>query len=354
MKTTAEPLDTLPAVETSAGSAENVTEAREPHAASPHIEVRYLTPSELGIWDALVDASPQGSAFSRTWWLKAVGGKVRLLGYFKDGRLLGGVPLYFEKRFGMTLCTMPKLTQTLGPILAPLNGRHVNAEWEEAEILTDLAKALAEQPVFFQAFHPSLQNWCPFYWKGFKQTSRLTNILDLRDLDQVWAGMAHRVRRAVRSAERAGLKVIECEPEAVWYAEEKTFAQQNMKVPHSIDYLRRLHRAAKEQGAGACFAAVDELQRVHAAMFLIWDPKRTYAVALGSDPEFRLRGSAALLVWRTVEFAARHSPVYDFAGSMLQPVELFLRSFGTTRIPYSWIMKFPLWLQIYLTCRGKL
>ncbi|HZP63076.1 MAG TPA: GNAT family N-acetyltransferase [Terriglobales bacterium] len=328
--------------------------ASEHGNGSRNAELRYLRPDELSVWDAFVDKSPQGSVFSRSWWLHAIGGRVRILAYFVGGQLLAGMPLYFDRRYGLEVCTMPKLTQTLGPIMAPVNGRHVNAAWEEMEILSTFAKSLSQYSIVFQAFHPSLQNWCPFYWNGFTQTSRATHIIDLSCIDKVWSGMAHRTRRGVRNAERSGVKVTTCDPDQAWAAEQKTFALQGMKVPHTVDYLRGLYDAAKAHNGGECFAAVDAQRRVHAASFMVWDQNRCYAITMGGDPELRGRGSTSLLVWHMLQFAAGKSPIFDFTGSMLQPVELFLRSFGTTQMHYNWIMKFPLPVRLYLTMRHKI
>ena len=321
---------------------------------TPAAEVRYLRSEEFSAWDNFVDKSPQGSVFSHTWWLSALGGSIRILGYFKKAQLLAGMPLYFEKRHGIELCTMPKLTQTLGPLLRPADGRHVNAAWQEMEILSAFAKKLVKQSIVFQAFHPSLQNWSPFYWNGFTQTSRATHIINLDSIDNIWAGMGQRTRRGVRQAEKNGIRITTCSPEDVWLAEQKTFGIQHMKVPHTVEFLRRLYDVAKNNNAGECFAAVDSERRIHAACFAVWDHHRFYAIAMGGDPELRGRGSTSLLVWHMLQFASGKAPIFDFTGSMLQPVELFLRSFGTTQVPYMWIMKFPTWLRMYLTMRGKI
>lgn len=316
--------------------------------------LRYLEPGEFALWDKLVDASPQGSPFARSWWLRAVGGDVRILTYFKDSHLVAGIPLYSEKRFGVTVFTMPKLTQVLGPVMAPLNGRRVNASWEEMEILSAFAAELSKKRIFFQAFHPSVQNWSPFYWNGFRQTSRATQVLDLRQPDKLWAGMAKAARRHIRKAEHLGLTVQPCSAEVVWQAEQKTFARQHLPMPHSMEYLGSLYRAAKDNDGGECLAAIDGEQNVHSAGFMIWDHTRAYAIATGSDPELRVSGATSLLLWHMIQMAAQRAPVIDFAGSMMQPVELFQRSFGAAQVPYSWIMKFPVGLRLYLTLRGKL
>jgi len=317
--------------------------------------LRYLRPDELTtIWDALVDISPQGSPFVRSWWLNAIGGTVKVLGYFKGGSLIAGIPLYSEKRFGITVYTMPKLTQTLGPVLASSPGKQVAALWQEMEVLSAFAKELAKFRVFFQAFHPSLHNWSPFYWNGFSQTSRATQVLDLTAPDKLCERMAKGARRHIRKAERHGIVIEPCSPDELWQAEEKSFLRQGMKVPHSVEYLRRLQEAAAANNAGGSFAAFDGQRRMHCACFAVWDRNRAYTVASGADPELRDSGAHSLLTLYLARLAADKSPVLDFAGSMLQPVELFLRSFGAVQMPYNWVMKFPLWVNLYLVARHKI
>ena len=316
--------------------------------------LRYLSGAEVSLWDELVTISPQGSPFTRPWWLRAVGGRVRILGYFKDGHLVAGIPLYFEKRFGVTLCTLPKLTQTLGPVLAPFEGRDSKAHSEEMHILDAFADELAKQRVFFQAFHPSLHNWSPFYWRGFTQTTRATKVIDVQSPNKLFENLSNVARRNIRKAERQGIQLNICSPARVWEAESKTFERQKLKVPHSLEYLQRLYRSAKEMGCGECFEAVDRDGRLHSASFMIWDPKRAHFLVSGGDPELRTHGANSLLLWHMIEFAATKTQVIDFSGSMLQPVESFMRDFGTRQVPYMWVMKFPLPLKLYLVARGKI
>src|SRR6202011_5104370 len=98
--------------------------------------LRYLAAEEYPAWDALVEASPQGSVFCRSWWLQATSGDVRVLGYFpRNGNLAAGMPLYFERRFGLKVCAMPKLTQTWGVVMHRLSGTVEQIKCREMEIL---------------------------------------------------------------------------------------------------------------------------------------------------------------------------------------------------------------------------
>ena len=104
--------------------------------------LHYLTADEYPMWDELVESSLQGSLFCRSWWLKATGNDVRVLAQFDNGRLIAGIPLHFKKRLGLTICTMPKLTQTWGVVIKPFVGEGVKAASREMGILRIFADHL--------------------------------------------------------------------------------------------------------------------------------------------------------------------------------------------------------------------
>ena len=322
---------------------------------SPREGLHYLEADERANWDALVEISPQGSLFCKSWWLEALGGEIRILGYYESGRLIAGIPLYFERRMGVKVCRMPQLTQTWGVVIEPLPGKRVNAAAHEMKILGTFARRLAEERAFIQSFHPSNQNWLPFYWNGFTQTTRFTYVIDdLQDLGRVWDGLEQNSRTKIRKAQRLGLGVKKCGPEAVFNASLQSFERQNKHHPYTREQLERLFDSARENDAGECFAAVDPEGGVHDAVLLVWDSKRTYFLAGGGDSNLRNSGGGSLLVWHCLQFAASRSRIFDFEGSMLEPVESFFRSFGATQVAYNRIMKFPAWLRAGLCLAGKM
>lgn len=313
-----------------------------------------LSQEELPLWDALVEDSPQCSVFAKSWWLRAACGEARVLGYFEPGRLIAGLPLYYERRFGIRMCRMPMLTQTLGVAIRPLPGKKVAREARETNILEAIAERLAQEPIFIQAFHPSIQNWLSFYWRGFTQTTHYTYVLDdLSSLPAIWDGVDKDRRGNIRKARRLGLTVKECGPEAVYHAAQASFERQGLKCPYSLEYLSRLYEAARARNAGVCMAAQDGCGKVHAAEFFAWDEKRGYRLAGGHDPALGSSGGAVLLVWTLIEFAATRTAVFDFEGSMRKPIEASFRSFGATRVGYHRIVKMPGWLRAGLSIAGR-
>ncbi len=320
------------------------------------IEVRYITEDEMPLWDDLVDRSPQGSLFCRSWWIKAsCGTNFKILGCFKGGGLVAGIPLHFVRYGPFKVCRMPKLSQTWGPVLQPMKGRYASRLSHEMELLQSLADRLRRIPIFFQCFHYNLPNWLPFYWAGFRQTTVFTYILDdISDDELLWSGVRRNVRKNIRKAERASITISRAEPTDVLALCNKTFARQRMRPPFPRELLFSLVRQARKRKAGECFAAVDREGRKHAAALLVWDRRYAYTIAGGADPELWNSGANTLLYWSLVRFARDRSKGFDFEGSNLQHVERFFRAFGARQQPFNRIIKAPLPGRMALTAIGKL
>ena len=309
--------------------------------------LRHLALDEYPIWNTLVEASPQGSVFCRPWWLNAVG-STRILGCFRrNGDLVAGIPLHERKRFGVTLCTMPKLTTVLGVVLEPPAGNSVKAASREMEILRLFADHLSGKLFVFQKFHPTLDNWLPFYWKGFVQTSLCTNVIeDLTDLNSIWVGMSDNIRREIRKAERRGISIFPCSVDELYTACSQMFQRRGQSPAYSKEYLTQLVNASRENASGECFAARDADGRTHAALFLVWDKKAAYYLAGGGDPALRTSGATSLLTWYAVQFSANHSASFNFSGSMVERVDQFFRAFGGKQVVFNLVVKAPTWLRL--------
>jgi len=250
---------------------------------------------------------------------------------------------------------MPKLTQTWGIVLQPRKGKAVVAAAREMKVLRTFAVQLSRYKLFFQAFHPSLLNWLPFYWSGFRQTTRFTYVLDdLTDLGRVWHEMSESARGQIKKAQRAGLSVVPCGIEEVYRCECLSYQRQGRTPTHSESLLKRIYHAAKEHDSGACFAVVDPEGTVHSAWLFVWDQNRAYELVGGSDSELRSSGANSLGIWSAIQFVARRSRAYDFTGSMIEGIERFNRNVGARQEPYNYVMKAPTLAQCCLQLAGKL
>jgi hypothetical protein len=303
------------------------------------------------MWDELVQNSSESSVFCRSWWLRAVG-EFRILGYFEDNELIAGIPVFFERHLGVQVCTMPRLTPTLGVVILTPSGNANKLTARRHSIIGALAKELSRYRLFFQAMHPSLTDWLPFYWAGFRQTTRYTYVIDLTDLDQAWGEMNSNTRKQITKAEKLGIRMVPCGIEDVYKCECESHARRGTKPRHSQEVLRRIHDAALQHSSGACLAAVDKDGQLLAGSFMVWDRNRAYGLVCGNSDR---QGPAGFAIqWHEIQSAAALSRVYDLAGSMIEGVAFFNQGFGAKQVPYHFIIKAPPAICCALQIAGKL
>ena len=73
-------------------------------------------------WDDLVDLSPQGTLFCKSWWLRAVCQENFEIPVIKRAEILvAGLPIPYTVKGAKKIVRMPYPTQALGPVLRTNN-----------------------------------------------------------------------------------------------------------------------------------------------------------------------------------------------------------------------------------------
>jgi len=288
------------------------------------------------------DMAEVTTIFQQPWWLEATApgawGAVEIV---ENGRIVARHPYALYRRLGMARLSMPPLTQTLGPWIAPAQGRPEALLSREHALLGELLAKLPRHDLYSQAFHHSLTNWLPFYWRGFTQTTRYTYLLDLSQPgEKIWAGMRDKTRNTVRKAERTGITVAASDDvDLLAWLCERTLERHGVVVSELRSLVRRVDEAARRRGASRLLVARGSDGVPHCAVYCIHDRQACYNLLQGADPAFRSSGAAALAVWQAVRYAAGVSATFDFEGSMLRPVEHFVRSFAARQTPYFYVRR---------------
>jgi hypothetical protein len=279
--------------------------------------------------------------FEQPWWLDAVApGQWGAAEVTRGDKVVARLPYMLRRRFGLTTIGQPPFTQTLGPWLAPMEGKYARRVETEKKLLGQLVEALPPFDFFRQSLSPSLTNWLPFYWAGFEATVRYTyRVGDLTDLDRVRSEFQEHVRRGIKKAESAVEINHDYPLEDLLRLNEQTYARQGVKSPDDPALIRRLDSACAARGARRILGAVDAEGRTHAALYVVWDDRTLYALINARDAELQTFGSNTLLYWEAIKLAAEVSQLFDFEGSMLEPIEHFFRGFGGRQTPYFSISK---------------
>jgi hypothetical protein len=275
------------------------------------------------------------SIFQEHWWLDAVApGRWGEVTVQRDGRIAAHMPYVVRGRRRMRMLTMPPVTQTLGPWIAPGTASPARALGHEHELLAALEAGLPDAAAFVQQFSPAVMNALAFHWAGYRLDVQYTYRLPLRSEEELWEGLRSNIRREIRKARRRvevredlGLDRFH----AIWA---KTFTRQGLPVPITLAALERLDAACTARGARLMTFARDEADRVHAVSYVVWDRNAAFNLLGGADPELRTSGASSLLMWEAILRARDVTDVFDFEGSMIQPVERFFRAFGSRQTPY--------------------
>jgi hypothetical protein len=277
-------------------------------------------------YDAFVAASPQGSVFCTSWWLDAVAPGRWQPHELRDGdRIVAAWPTVVDQTRLGAVHRGAALTPYLGPLLPP--GEGARRRSRELRLVEGLLGVIGPFAHLEARCNPNFDYWTPLRWEGFQQTTNYTwRLLDLSDLDAVFAGFRENVRGHIRAAEKSDLSVADGTLDDLLAVHRRRFSRD----PQAID---RIDAAAVARAARTILVARDSDGRTRAAGYFVHDARFTTYLLAATDAE--VRGAAAAVLWEAIKRAGERGNAFDFEGSMLRHVESFVRSFGGLPTPYS-------------------
>lgn len=276
--------------------------------------------------------------FSQPWWLDAVAGASWDVVLAGVNEIHGSMPIAAtNSRYRLPVFGMPPLTQTLGPYIRPSQKKLQSAISFRQQVLSELIEGLPDHLKYQQNWHHSQTDWLPFYWKGFRQTTRYTYILpDITDPDRLWSEFSGSMRNVIRkSADRYGMRVVKSDDVSRFLPLHRgVFTRQGSRSPFTDDLLLRVHSAISRRKAGAIYLAVDDRGEAHAGALIAQDRATSYYLLGGSDDHGRKSGAVTHCLWEAIKDCSASTRSFDFEGSMIAPIERYFRSFGSTQTPY--------------------
>mgnify|MGYP001188825902 CR=1 FL=1 len=281
--------------------------------------------------------------FSQPWWLDVVCGKDNwdVILVSKGSDILATFPYYIQRNRGMTCICMPTLTQKLGPYIKyPERQKYTSRLSYERDVMQDIIKQLPSYDVFSVNFDYKYTNWLPFYWNQFKQTTRYTYIIEnILDIDSVVKNFDSRKKSSLKKG--MGNLNIRYDLSSTEFI---TFYQTCLKkkgkhLSYSSDLFCNVCKAAYNNEQGRIVCAVDDEDRIHGAIFYVWDDNSAYVLVTAFDSECS-SDAPTLLIYQLIKDSSTHSKVFDFEGSMIDGVELSYRRFGTIQKPYFYIYRY--------------
>jgi hypothetical protein len=299
--------------------------------------------------------------FLQPWWLDSTDMPWDVILYQANNQILGVFVYSYCKKWGKTIITQPTLTQYGGPFLFYPDGASLEKQYSlQNKAYNYFIEQLEARKYHFikQTWHHSQQNWQPFYWNGFTQTTRYTYVLkDIANKEQIWQGMSHRKRQKNIAKTEGKLSVrYDMNVRDFYQFYVSTLQSKNERIFYPFETLEKLFLAAKEQNQAIILSLYDEQDILHVALLIVWDETAAYNLIIAINPRFRGSGATSRIIWEAILFLKDKTKHYDFEGSMIQGVALKNQSFGALQLPYHQIQKshsklYSLWH--YLKTRGK-
>ena len=104
--------------------------------------------------------------FSKAWWLDSVADDSWDVVLVEKGdQILASLPFVVRKHFGLTVLTLPLLTQTLGHWLRPSTAKYAKQLSQEKDLSQAHFDQLPPHAQYNQNWHHARTNWLPLFFK---------------------------------------------------------------------------------------------------------------------------------------------------------------------------------------------
>lgn len=279
--------------------------------------------------------------FQDPWWLDLVAqgdwDEVRIA---NGGEVIARLPYRKMRRYGARILTQPPLTPYLGPWYRDSTAKAASRFSERRQLTAELVAGLPKADFFAQNQWPKIPDCLPFLWEGFSQRTGYTHWLEqLTDVDALWRGFLEGTRREIRKAEKRVEIVESTDVDALLDLHERAFAQRGLAAPRKRPYVRTVVEGALRANRARLLLGRDADGNLHAANLMVFDERSAHYLLGGSDARYRTSGAASLLMWDAIRFAAARTRIFDFEGSMQEPIARFFRGFNPGMLAVSRLVR---------------
>lgn len=281
--------------------------------------------------------------FFNDWWLDAAAGEgnwsVQLVE--RNGNIVACLPYVVKTKAFLKSMGMPDYTPFLGPWIRnnPNDSTDASIKTEQLQV-EQLLDSLPKFDKYYIRLSTEIRSARPFSNQEFDKTDCYTYVLDnIKDHERIYGGFKPANRSKIKQSEEK-LEISESDDlPALFKICELSMKKNNLDIPFSYERLEKIYSAAKSENRIQILLAKDEGERIHAGALLVWDKKRAYYLMGGNDPELRKHGAGTVMIWEAIKYCSQHVDIFDFEGSMIQPIEKFFKSFGAVQQPYFLVTK---------------
>lgn len=257
----------------------------------------------------------------------------------QNGNLEGLLVYHIRSYLGFRFILMPMMTAYNGVYLIYPEGakQHTRISFEN-RVIPALYEALPKHDFYYQQHYPAFNNWLPLKWKGYKQSTRYTFLIDLdKSTDELWNNMKSNVRTNIRKTEEH-CSLEKGTIDLYWKHLVESCNKRQKKNLYNQEVLNNVYNALSPSGkCRIVFVKHKDSGEILGGIFLVNDKNTSYYVSGFYYPDKNPKYAFTYLIWEMLKSSTTHQ--FDFEGSIIPEIETFFRNFGGDMVPHFKIWK---------------
>ncbi|MBN1162060.1 MAG: GNAT family N-acetyltransferase [Dehalococcoidales bacterium] len=301
-------------------------------------EIRCLGEGEYDEWDAFAESSPQGTIFCTSTWMKLYQIPFKIYGCYRGGQLVGGLPVIESEGACISGGPLHAYVQYQGMLFhhSP-DTKYTRMLAVQEDITLAILDRLEQEDYTLTDIwnHPSVDDIRPFKRTGYQEAVRYTFVVDLTDLDRLWAQCEESMRRKIKKAREKGITVTRGgsldEFDELY---QLTFDRQELKRPGSKEFTARIYQTFKDKDRAELYLARHPDGVLSASVLALRDTRCAYYLIGASHPERRQDNPSSLALWTLFEDSSSKVRELDLVGANDPFIAQFKAGFGGRLIAY--------------------
>jgi len=259
----------------------------------------------------------------------------------EDGGLVGVLVYHYRRYYGFNLILMPPMTAYNGiHIIYPQDKSDYSQVSHQYKVTESLISRLPQHSLYYQQYPPAFDNWLALYWKGYRETTRYTYVLDSEQgKTEATKELRDNLRRSIRNAEKACV-IKEVDFDTYWREAKASFENKQRPIPINKQALKNLCTSLCSVGKMKIRVCKNKETGQYLSGAVMAEDKDTiYYVSGFHHNAVKPSGSMAHVIWDSLFSSDKKQ--FDFEGSIIKEVEFYFRSFGGKLTPHYRIFKVP-------------
>ncbi len=307
-------------------------------------EVLDHTAIDAADWDKFIEESPQGMIYHKYHYISNLCTQWQAVVVRNGEQLLALMPFEAKKKYGISYSLQPVFAQYWGICFPPMNSK-ISRTYELKKQYTKLIidKIPKRIRIFNYHFSPRFDYPLPLIWSGYKLTPRDTYQVDIaKTEEEIYAEFAENTRRDIKKAQKAGITIQQHNHfDTLLNIGERSWGKNVKSVkPEQYQSLKKVYNHFSKTGESYLLTAQTGNGDIAAGILFFTFKDTTIYYFGGTAPEYKQSGAMSLIIWEAIKNARNNGyKVFDFDGSMIEPIERFLRGFGAVPVPYMRVRK---------------